>query len=595
MQGIWDAQENRRAEVSELILREVGDLETLLRLIATDDGVVEGLQAEPVLNQDLVARTFSRFGQTVKNFLQIRWIDDSGIERVRVDFSGQEAYVVPDFERQNKSGRYYFIESQKIMPPDIYISPIDLNVENGSIVTPFQPTFRLALQTGIADSLPKGVLIVNYNLGPLLKRISDRNNDVTASQVLNPEGYWLLHPQKSKEWGWVLGNRNTSLLKQNPDLWFSMQHSDSIVGEHFDGALTSYRRLLLSGDPRQDGKFFYVMTQTPESVIEEYRWLSLQLAAMVTFLLLMVGGYCVWWDYRTRVKVAGLNLKLREEKDELAKINADLDRSLAEQQSLQHDLVESKRLASLGMTVAGVAHELNTPIGGAQLAVSGLQEKINDLKQALNAGLTRSALDGYVDYSEESVKMSMANLERANAVVHSFKRFSLERTHDDIVEFPLLQLVKDLQLSLKPRLKNSNVTLVDQVSPQLRLKTNPGLLSQALENLIVNALSHGYKAGQAGTIWVKANLTDNGYAEIHVQDDGEGIAPDIKEREFDPFVTTARGKGHTGLGLHLVHQWVTKHLGGSIRCVDTAGAGALFIIRLPVTLAAPVSSLEPSS
>lgn len=581
---ILDIHDNRQAVISELMLREIGDLETLVRLIYADDSFVSGLQDESGVNRVLVAEVFSRFGLTAKNFLQVRWVDDQGLEQVRVNFSGQEAISTESSQLQDKSGRYYVEEAKKVVPPDIYISPVDLNVEKGEIVEPYQPTLRVAIQTGVEGSLPKGLLVVNYNLGPRLKQMPGKSDDVVQSQILNPEGFWLLHYQKDKEWGRDLGHNSETLKKQNPMLWAHIQGSQSAVGERLGGALISHRRLQLSSDLNQNKEFLYVVTETPKAVIDGLKWQALEPALYASLAVLLLGGYCVLWEYRTRMKMTELALQLSEEKKQLLKVNKDLDRALAEQQSLQDDLVQNKRLASLGMTVAGVAHELNTPIGGAQLAISGLQQKIKELKQALEAGLTRSALDGYVGYSEEGVQMSMANLQRANAVIRSFKRFSSDRINGDVIEFPLQQLVEDLQLSLKPKLKSHHTTLVNRVSPDLSLKSDPGLLSQVLENLIMNALSHGFKVGQGGTVWIDACQLEDKGLEIHVQDDGRGVAPEIRGREFDPFVTSGRGQGHTGLGLHLVHQWVTTQLGGSIYCAEPDGEGALFVIRLPLVI-----------
>jgi len=271
----------------------------------------------------------------------------------------------------------------------------------------------------------------------------------------------------------------------------------------------------------------------------------------------------------------------QQEKEALEVTNAKLDISLYEQSILQDELVETRKLSALGMMVAGVAHELNTPVGGALMLTSTLETHLTQLTKAVDTGLSRQALADYILHSQEGLKLLDENLKRAKIRVESFKRLAIDRASDDIVEFRLRQVCDDLLRSLQVMLTHSGVKVVTHIAEDLRLVGYPGIVSQILQNLIVNAVVHGFADMTGGQIELRAETNEQDQVILRVSDNGSGVRSDIAGRMFDPFVTSARGQGSSGLGLHLVHQWVTRLLHGSIRAEEPAEGGLSFLIVFP--------------
>jgi len=254
---------------------------------------------------------------------------------------------------------------------------------------------------------------------------------------------------------------------------------------------------------------------------------------------------------------------------------------LNQQQLLQHDLVESRKLSALGMMVAGVAHELNTPIGTAILAASRLRAEHKRLTQAVEEGLSKSALDQYLISTETGLELVENSQKKAATLIRSFKRLAIDRVREDVVSYRLDVVVGDLLATLSPRFKESQIEYDIQVDP-IDMVGRPGSVSHVLQNLLVNAMQHAFKKEIGGKISVKAQLCGNGRdVEIRVSDNGKGIAPEVLPNLFDPFVTTNRAEGNTGLGMHFVHQWVTNSLNGSIKVESELLKGTTFIIKMP--------------
>ena len=245
-------------------------------------------------------------------------------------------------------------------------------------------------------------------------------------------------------------------------------------------------------------------------------------------------------------------------------------------------LVQAEQLASLGELVAGITHEVNTPIGIAVTAASTLRDDAQRLQQAVRDGtLKRSMLEELADSSRDSAQMILSNLARASQLMSSFKQVAVDRTSHQPREVLLREFIEELLLSLRPKLKKSAVELSIDCDPGLRLYTVPGALSQVLTNLIMNSLLHGFGDGdeQARRVRIAATAVGTDVA-IQYADNGRGIDPEILPRIFDPFFTTRRGSGGSGLGMHIVRKLVHDTLGGTIAARSTPGDGAHFDLRL---------------
>ncbi len=268
----------------------------------------------------------------------------------------------------------------------------------------------------------------------------------------------------------------------------------------------------------------------------------------------------------------------------LQKANEELSQTLENLKATQQQLIESEKMASLGGLVAGVAHEINTPIGIGVTAASTLESKTKQVAAIYDEGkLKGSALKEYMDKAIRSSQLILSNLERASELVQSFKKVAVDQTNLERRVFVVKGYIEDVLLSLRPKLKKTKHIVEVQGDDALSLDSHPGAFSQIVTNLIMNSLVHAYKEEDAGHL--RFNLVQQGERCIlEYSDDGCGIPPENLSKIFEPFFTTARGRGGSGLGMHIVYNLVTQKLKGTIRCESQIGAGTKFIINLPIRL-----------
>jgi signal transduction histidine kinase len=281
-----------------------------------------------------------------------------------------------------------------------------------------------------------------------------------------------------------------------------------------------------------------------------------------------------------------LNTELEERvttrTSELAKANKELQTALENLRQAQGQLVMSEKLAALGGLVAGVAHEINTPVGVALSATSTMAEKNRVLSDLFAAGeMKRSDLTEYLEASREGVEMSLLNLNRASDLIRSFKMVAADQVSESRRSFKVREYIGQVLLSLRPKLKKTPHRVEVECDEDLVVESYPGAFSQILTNFIVNSLTHAYDEGQAGLIRIEI-VKNDGVLTLTYSDDGRGIAPEAQGRIFEPFYTTARARGSTGLGLHIVYNIVTVTLGGTVTCCSALGHGTTFQVRMPV-------------
>ncbi|MEZ4663464.1 MAG: HAMP domain-containing sensor histidine kinase [Caldilineaceae bacterium] len=253
-------------------------------------------------------------------------------------------------------------------------------------------------------------------------------------------------------------------------------------------------------------------------------------------------------------------------------------------QVTQRQLVEAEKMAALGSLVAGVAHEINTPIGVGVTAATTLATETEQMrKQYTSGGLKRSALEEYLDMATQSSQMITTNLQRAAELVQSFKQVAVDQTSMEQRVFSVRKYLTEVMRSLEPTLKQHNLTIDIIGNDAIRINSFPGDLAQIITNLVVNSSLHGYTEGEAGHLQLRFE-TDEKRLRLEYTDDGRGISADNLPRIFDPFFTTARHRGGTGLGLHIVYNLVTQKMQGTIRCDSNPGQGVRFVIKLPLTV-----------
>jgi signal transduction histidine kinase len=275
--------------------------------------------------------------------------------------------------------------------------------------------------------------------------------------------------------------------------------------------------------------------------------------------------------------------ELQRTKDLAEHANEELTTALSNLSMTQEELVRRDKLAALGALVAGVAHELNTPIGNSLTMASSMSERTAELRHDLEGGLRRSVLESYLDQASAADEVVLRNLNRAAALVASFKRIAVDSASSQRARFVLGDLVAKLLQAMQGEVKQRGLELQEDIQHWLELDGYPGPLEQALSNLIENSMVHafdGMPRGQ-GVITVRAQDTGNGEIAITVSDNGAGIPAAHLPRIYDPFFTTRLGSGGSGLGLYITHNIVTGVLGGRIDVASTPPAGTSFTMRLP--------------
>ncbi|WP_245636934.1 ATP-binding protein [Azospirillum thiophilum] len=264
------------------------------------------------------------------------------------------------------------------------------------------------------------------------------------------------------------------------------------------------------------------------------------------------------------------------------------ERALGELKATQASLIQAEKMASLGQLVAGVAHEVNTPIGITITGASQLQTLIEELsdRHAANA-LKKSDFQRFLSDGMEMATLILSNSTRAANLVQSFKLVAVDQSSDERRPFLLRDYIDELLRSLHPTYKaRPALTIAVDCPVELELDGYPGALSQILTNLIMNALVHALDPEQPGRIAIAAHAAVGDMVELSVSDDGNGIAPEVLPKIFDPFFTTRRGSGGSGLGLHIVYNLVTGRLHGTIAAESRPGEGTRFTLRFPRITAA---------
>lgn len=277
-----------------------------------------------------------------------------------------------------------------------------------------------------------------------------------------------------------------------------------------------------------------------------------------------------------------LEQRVEERTAELVKANADLQQSLELLEHAQDQLVQSEKMASLGGLVAGVAHEINTPIGVCVTTSSHLADSTNNYTRLYKENtLTRNDFEGFLNNVSECSDIIQSNLNRAADLIKSFKKVAVDQSSDEVREFILKEYLQEILQSLSHELKSHAHEIKLECPDNMRLCTHPGAVSQIVTNLIMNSIRHGFEGIKHGIIRITVYKDDDAI-KISYSDNGVGLTQEASSKIFEPFYTTKRNQGGSGLGMHIVYNLITQTLGGNIVCQSVLNEGINFIIQFPV-------------
>jgi len=340
----------------------------------------------------------------------------------------------------------------------------------------------------------------------------------------------------------------------------------------------SHRMIVEEGQSVLVGIINKVIAAIPLAKHQEIydRWITREIKTAVDYRLLyqLIAGFlCIL------VLIFLVFKKLSAAKKEVELAHQELELSFDNLQQAQQHLVESEKMASLGGLVAGIAHEINTPVGIGLTAITNFV----DITQSLNKKyqlkkMSQSDFETYLKSSLESARIINRNLEKTADLVRSFKQISVDQSSDEQRSFNVKNYIDEIRLSIFHLTKKTNLTIKVECDENLEITSYPGALSQILSNFLINSTIHGYPNQDIGIILIKIEVIGQAI-KLTYTDDGAGISVENISKIFNPFFTTNRESGGSGLGLNIIYNIVMNRLNGKIECASELGQYTTFVVN----------------
>lgn len=559
-----EIKQNALADQTALLINaRISLVETQIRLFKHELAL---FNPEP---SELEKVMFSMF-KIYSDLLQVRWIDLDGNERVRVDKSPDGSLQAISAENlQNKRKRYYFKAGLTLSDNAIFVSQIDLNVENDLVQRPLQPTLRAVMKATLPN-MGKGLLVINFDLRSLLhaiEAISEPDNELLIGAGSNR---WIIHPELGKTWRPDLGLERADIDSDLPEIASALSKQLLVQGEEFGNQLYSGQRLPTAVNLEGGLQDIYIINRTPPKLLGKLKLQAFTFALLITAVTAITALALFYTYARHSSQLRAMSQSLQREKK-------NLQIALKRQATLIDELAEAKKLSSLSIMVAGLAHELNTPVGATQLALSNQERLLEDLITSNQTGLTKSAFENFLTYTHRSLEQATYNNQRAIELIQRFKRLTFDRANDQLNTFNVAEHLDNLCVSMKGLLKRRNVRLEADIPSNITLTGYAGAFTQIVQIIISNAIEHAFEGIYGASITIKCSAEHHNLL-VRVADNGVGIADDILPYIFDPFYTSQRDKNHTGLGLHMAKVWIEEAFSGSISVTSVPGHGTTFIL-----------------
>ncbi|ABD83064.1 sensor histidine kinase [Saccharophagus degradans] len=499
-----------------------------------------------------VSALFDSLIKACPDVFQIRFLDKNGNEKIRFERNNGSIFQTDSENLQSKKNRRYFQHASKLAAGQMYVSPLELNMEYGEVELPWRPTIRLAMPVYPSQGNFEGVIVININAQVLLNFYKNSSQKV---KLLSPDGHYILGEQSPNLWGFMF-NKPAPFPIQEKAKWQSLlNHTqlDTVINdEHWAARRTHVNTVMpatLTYSNTQQVLWYAVVNEDNNTPTREpFAFIPI----VVTICLLSVLSW-VW--------TSSINQKRRTEQE----------------------LARSEKMASLGGLVAGVAHELNTPLGSAVTIASTIQEKTNAINSSLATGsINKSTIVEFVQDMEHASKLLLSGLHRAAELIGQFKLIAVDQTGEQRRSFQLDIYLADLSATLAHQFKHRKVDLLLDFKSNAEMHTYPGALSQVVINLITNTLTHAFAEGDVGEVILYSREASTDHVCIGVIDNGVGISEENISKIFEPFFTTKLGQGGSGLGLHITFNIVTNILGGKISVTSNqAERRTEFIVTIP--------------
>ncbi|WP_421863369.1 ATP-binding protein [Motiliproteus sp.] len=523
---------------------------------------------------------------------QIRLIDDQGQEVIRVNGHGSNAQRVSTDRLQNKSGRYYFEDTLRLDPKQVYVSRLDLNVEGGEVEQPFKPMIRIGTPVVDAAGRKRGILLFNYRAQKILDIIESRGQSDGAMVLINSEGYWLKGLNPDHEWSFMWPERRQYTFAQRfPTIWPSVQSNRSFQVLLSDGMLSGIQ---VDPFPENTAVDRY---SAPHWVLGS--WLpmrSLMQAPNKNLpFRIMIGTVFLVLALAASIALGRVISKRNKNHAQLRRANRSQSELIDQLKQAQAQLVQSEKMAGIGQLAAGVAHEINNPVGFVASNLNTFERYVEQLLEALNAherlladAHSLEQLREQVDQTAEQQDLAFLRedvgcviaetqdgIRRIKRIVADLKGFA--RDSEDEWEIADLHQELERTLNLVNNELKYHCTLHKHYDALPQIECIASELNQVLVNLLVNAAQ---AIPEKGNITLRTGVEGNRIW-LEVEDDGKGIDLADLDRVFEPFFTTKPvGKG-TGLGLSISYGIIKKH-NGTIEVRSRKGEGSCFRLTLPI-------------
>lgn len=582
----WHQAEGKQRDeitVRQLIVETEHEITTLQRWYETAIQTLKLSALHPAVrgfeqNPAKAAAYFEDLSFEIKRFSQLRILKHDGTEALRVDSRHGQSSVVHEDLLQNKAGRYYFAAAKSLKPGQVYISRLDLNVDNDLIEVPFRPTTRLitpiVTNTNAEETI--GYVVINMDMAePLSNFIPEPSREV-SHELLNRDGYWLAGVSDDKLWGFVRG-RSITMKTEDGALWQKLSsitdrgdftHGDMLyrVGVLSVAKIAglSEQELFLPDQPQM-----YILAKAQKyDRLFAVQPIDFVIIAVVVFLIAAVA---VLFGY--------LFTRRKQTRDV--------------QERITNNLVAVRRMAALGRIVAGVAHEMRTPLGNALSVTTTIANDLDELSVRLATDSKVSMRSEDVNHFLRGLHIIEKNIQRTSSLLRNFRQTAADQSNHTRRNFDLVAVAKSMVETMEGQLAKKGILLTVSGPETAPIDSYSDAIDQLLISLVGNSEQHAFVGRATGQINLTIIDLDEFFYQIVVADDGIGIDASNHDRIFEPFWSGDQPERGTGLGLTIVANIVEGVLGGEVSLESTLGEGTRFTLIIPKIV--PQSSAEAKS